>query len=230
MIRVDLRDFKRLSKDLESISKAALPHAARNALNAMAFEGRKLWQAEMGKAFTLRNDWTTRRLFVDKAKGATLAGMRSTLESPDAFLLKQEAGGVEHHVVPTGVATAEGRGASPRRRLVSKPNKVANIALAKQSRSSKRKQRNAIAIRQAAAKGGQRFVFLVLPKRRGLFKLRGGKRNLELDMVWDASKGQHVVPRSPTLQRSIGRLTPKVPALLTSALIDQLKRHKAFGY
>lgn len=229
MIRVDLRDFKRLSRDLETTAKSAFPHATRNALNNIAFEGRKLWQAEMGRAFVLRNDWTTRRLLVEKAKGTRMQGMRSTLESPDTFLLKQEAGGTENRSVPTGVATTEGRGANPRRRLVSKPNKVSSISLATRSHKGNRRQRNAIAIRQAQA-AGKRFVYLDTERHKGLFRLTGGKRLKSVDMVWDTTSKSHVVHRTPTLARTLTRLEPKCPALMTSALVEQLRRHKVWGY
>lgn len=228
-IRVDLSDFRRLTRDLETVSKVAVPYAARNALNAMAFEGRKLWQGELRETFVLRNDWTTRRLTVEKAKGTSLATMHSALTTPDSYLVKQEFGGVENHSVPTGVATGEGRGASPRRRLVRQPNKVGSIALGQRYRRGSRKQRNAIAVRMAAA-AGQRFVYLELPKRKGLFRIKGGSRNPELDMVWDTTKKSHVVPDSPTLRPAVKRLEQKIPALMTSALIEQLRRHKVFGY
>ncbi len=229
MIRVDLRDFKRLSRDLEKVAKSAFPHASRNALNAIAFEGRKLWQREMASAFVLRNDWTTRRLFVEKAKGTTMAGMKSVLESPDAFLLKQEIGGTEQHSVPTGIATGEGRGAHPRRRLVRKPNKVASIVLGQRYNRGNRKQRNAIAIRSTAAQGGK-FVYLQTGKRKGLFRILGGRRVKGVEMVWDTTSKSHTVPRTPTLKRTITRLEVVMPRLMTSALLDQLKRHKVFGY
>lgn len=229
MIRVDLRDFKRLSRDLERTAKGAFPHASRNALNAVAFEGRKLWQEQMRRDFVLRTDWTTRRLFVTKARGTRMQGMHSALESPDAFLLKQEKGGTENRSVPTGVATTEGRGANPRRKLVSKPNKVSSISLATRTHKGSRRQRNAIAIRQAQA-AGKRFVYLDTARHKGLFRLTGGKRLKSVDMVWDTTSKSHVVHRTPTLQRTITRLEPKMPALMTSALIEQLRRHKVFGY
>ncbi len=228
-IKVDLSDFRRLTRDLEAVSGVAVPYAARNALNAIAFEGRKLWQAQMRDDFVLRNDWTTRRLYVDKAKGTTLAGMRSVLSSPDAFLVKQEFGGVENHSVPTGVATGEGRGASPRRRLVRAPNKVSVIALGNRMHKGNRKQRNAVAIRTAAA-DGLKFVYLELPKRRGLFRISGRSTSPQVDMVWDTTKKSHTVRPTPTLRRAVKRLEGKVPAIMTSALIDQLRRHKVFGY
>lgn len=228
-IKVDLSDFRRLTRDLEKVSKAALPFAVRRTLNEMAFEGRKAWQSEMRSVFILRNDWTTRRLLVEKVGGGSVATMRSTLLSPDAYLVKQEIGGTEQHSVPTGIATAEGRGANPRRKLVRQPNKVSAIALGQTRPRGSRRQRNAIAV-HVAQKKGLKFVYLEGTKRKGLFRIKGGKRNPTLDMVWDTTKKAHRVHPTPTLARAVRKVEAKMPALMTAALIDQLKRHKVFGY
>lgn len=228
-IKVDLHDFRRLVRELDKVSKVALPFAVRRTLNDLAFEGRKEWQREMRSAFVLRNDWTTRRLLVEKVKGGTVASMRSTLLSPDAYLIKQEIGGTENHSVPTGVATAEGRGANPRRKLVRQPNKVSAIALGQSRPRGNRRQRNAIAV-HVAQKKGLKFVYLEGTKRKGLFRIKGGKRNPTLDMVWDTTKKSHRVQPTPTLARAVRKVEAKMPALMTSALIEQLKRHKVWGY
>ncbi len=228
-VRVNLRDYKRLTRDLEAVSTRAFPHASRNALNAMAFEGRKLWQAEMGSKFVLRNSWTVRRILVDKARGVDMASMRAVLFSPDEYLIKQEQGGESDHSVPTGIATGEGRGANPRRKLVRKPNQVSAIALGQRYHRGNRRQRNAVAIHAAAAEG-RKFVFLDLEKRKGLFKLTGGRRSPRVDMVWDTTKKSHHIHPTPTLGPALQRLEVVAPRLMEGALIEQLKRAKAFGY
>lgn len=227
-IKVTIED-NGLKRDLETVAKRAVPHAIRNGLNAIAFEGRKLWQAELGSKLILRNDWTTRRILVEKAKGTDVQSMQSVLRSPDEYLEKQEKGGTEKHAVPTGVATGEGRGANPRKRLVRRPNQVSAITLGTRARTGGRKQRNAAAIRIAAAQG-KKFVFLELQKRKGLFKIKGGKRRPMVDMVWDTTKKAHRVNPTPTLGPAVRKLEQRAPALMRSAFVDQLRRHKAFGY
>lgn len=229
-VRVDLRDFKRLTTDLEKVSKSALPYAVRNGLNGLAFEGRKVWQGVLAETFILRNDWTTRRLLVEKASGTTVTGMRAVLTTPDAYLERREEGANENHSVPTGVATGEGRGANPRRQLVRKPNRVSAITLGTRPRTAtSQRQTNAIAVRMAVA-SGKRFVFLNLGKRKGIFRVTGGGRAGRVDLVWDTRSKSHHVKPMPTLGHAIRRLEVRAPAIITSAFVDQLKRHKAFGY
>lgn len=229
-MKVDLSDFKRLTRDLEKVSQVAVPYGVRNGLNALAFEGRRIWQEVLGETFILRNDWTTRRLHVDKATGTTITGMRSVLTSPDAYLDTQEEGGTSDHVVPTGVATGEGRGADPRRRLVRKPNRVSVITLGTRPRTAaSRRQGNAIAVRMAAA-SGNRFVFLNLGKRKGLFRVTGGGRTAKVDMVWDTRSKSHRIKAKPTLGPTIRRLELKASAIMERAFVEQLRRAKVFGY
>ena len=228
--RVDLHDFKRLTRDLEKVSKVAVPYGVRNGLNALAFEGRRIWQEVLGETFILRNDWTTRRLHVDKATGTTITGMRSVLASPDAYIERREESTTEDHSVPTGVATGEGRSADPRRRLVRKPNRVSVITLGTRPRTgSNPRQRNAIAVRMAIAAGNP-FVFLSLGKRRGIFRVTGGRRTAKVDLVWDTRSKTHHVKAMPTLGPSITRLKVRAPAIMEHAFVDQLRRAKVFGY
>lgn len=228
-VKVDLSDLKRLSRDLKAVSERALPHASRNALNDAAFEARKLWQEQMKDKFILRNDWTTRTLNVQRAKGTNVATMESSVRSNQAYLVTQEYGGFDSGSVPTGVATGEGRGANPRKKLVRKPNKMGNISLGQRHRRGTRKQRNAVALHLAAS-SGKKFVFLELNKKKGLFRLSGGKKQPKLDMVWDTTSKSHRIRATPTLGPAIQRLERELPRIMTKALMDQLKRHKVFGY
>lgn len=228
-VKVDLSDMKRLTRDLRAVSERALPHAQRNALNETAFEARKLWQEQMKHKFILRNDWTTRTLNVQKARGTNTETMESSVGSNQAYLVTQEYGGFVGGGVPTGVATGEGRGANPRRKLVRKPNKMGNIALGQRYRRGTRKQRNSVALHMAASTG-KKFVFLELGKKKGLFRLTGGKKQPKLDMIWDTSSKSHRVRATPTLGPAIQRLSRELPRIMTKALTDQLKRLRVFGY
>lgn len=228
-IRVDVKDIDKYAKQLGKFAKTALPFAVRNGLNTMAFEGRKLWQGEMREQFILRNTWTTRRLLVVKASGNSVAAMKSIVGSPDDYLDKQEAGGVQLGSVPTKVASGEGEGSGPRKKLVRAPNKLSAISLPTRSRKGTRKQRNAAAVRMAVAKGSK-FVFLNLGKTKGLFKLKGGGRRPKVSMVWNTSKKRHVVRAHPTLGPAVQRLGLKADAIMANAMVEQLKRHKILGY
>jgi hypothetical protein len=228
-IKVDLRDVEKYAAQLGKFAKTAMPHGVRNGLNTMAFEGRKLWQGEMKEQFILRNTWTSRRLLVVKASGSSVAGMKSIVGSPDDYLDKQEAGGVQLGSVPTKVASGEGEGGGPRRKLVRGPNKLSAISLPTRSRKGSRKQRNAAAIRMSVAKGSK-FVFLNLGKTKGLFKLKGGGRRPKVSMVWNTSKKRHVVRAHPTLGPAVKRLGFKADAIMANAMEQQLRRLHILGY
>lgn len=229
MIGVRVRWQGNLSQHLEKTAKRAIPYAIRNGLNAMAFEGRRLWQQEMKSEFVLRNDFTTRRVMVEKARLGQPETMQAVVMHPSGFLVKQEYGGHEQHSVPTGIATADGRGANPRQKLVRRPFKVGAIDLPNRPHMANRRQRNAAAVRMAAAKG-RKFVHLDLPTRKGLFLLRGGRRNPRVEMLWDTTSKSHRVPASPTLGPAMKRLESVADRLMAQAFIGQLKHHKVFGY
>lgn len=214
-------------EELEKVAKVAVPHAIRNGLNSLAFEGRKLWQQEMRERFILRNDWVTKGVRVVTARGINLRKMQARVMSPDGFLVKQEVGGIEPRAVPTGQAAGQ-RGANPRTKLVRRPYKVGAIQLGDRLKAGTRAQRNAAAVRMAAAKG-QKFVYLELPRRKGLFLVTGSKRP-KVHMLWDTTDKGHRVPPHPTLSPAIRALHGVAPRLMKAAVVEQLKRAKVFGY
>jgi len=155
--------------------------------------------------------------------------MYAVVGSPNPYMLKQETGGVQRGSVPTGVSAGEGRNTPPRKKLVRQANKLGAIALGQRYRRGSRKQRNAVALRVAASSGNP-FVFLDLGKRKGLFRVSGGKRINKVDMVWNTTSKSHRVDAHPTLGPAVRSVEQKLPSIMTAALIDQLKRHHVFGY
>ena len=227
-IKFDGDDFIVLRNALERFSRRGVPHAARNALNATAFELRKEWQRQIERSMVLRNKWTTRSIRVTKARGTNMVQMAAVVGSVADYMAIQEDGGVERKSgrygvsVPTPVASGEGREAKPRRRLVRRPNRLPNIQLASRPTTVPRKQRNAIAIAQAIS-SGRRYVFLELEKRRGIFRIAGGKRKPRLDMIWDLTRPSVRIPSTRTLGKSMDRVPAIAPPLVRKALIDQIE-------
>jgi hypothetical protein len=227
VIRVQF-DLRKYTAELDKVAKRAIPHAIRNGLNAMAFEGRRMWQQEMRSRFTLRNDWTTKGVRVLKAKGNSVRGMEARVLHPDGYLYKQEYGGVSTGAIGTPTAAGEGR-ASKRTKLVRRPFKVGAISLGERLNAGTRQQRNVAAVRMAVA-SGRRFVYLEGAKKHGLFLIKGGKRNPKVEMLHDTTSSSHRVPPHPTLGPAINKLGHLAPKLMKLAVIEQLKRAKAFGY
>lgn len=231
---VDLHEVERMAHELRTLKAEAFPYAVRNALNTSAFEGRKLWAKELQRSFILRNTFTTRSLRVVKAQGTSVQAMASHLGSIAKFMGTQEAGGVEvGHIgrskpVPTAVASGQAMGSRPRTKAVRKPNWLTAIHLSKRRIGKSRKQRNAIAIRQAVA-AGQRFTFLELENRKGLFRITGTKR-VRVRMVWDLSRKAVRIPKDPTLERTLTTLGPRLLLIHRGAIVDQMRRHRILGW
>jgi hypothetical protein len=234
-ITVDLRDFKRLTKDLQTFAKKAIPHAARNALTSFANVAALGWQREISQAFVLRNSFTTRSIQTVKASGIRLDSMQSKVGSIAPYMGLQESGGTSHGKgahkgIPTAVAAGQAQGAL-RTKLIRPGRKLSAIhAPTVIGARGNRKQRNRVAMMMARRKG-QKFALLERPGGgKGLFLLGGGKRKLTTKLVWDVSRGSVQVKPEPTLQRALRYVEPKLVAIQQDAVLTQLKRNKVLGY
>jgi hypothetical protein len=233
-VSVDMDEVEKLAEDLKRFRSTAFPYAVRNSLNTCAFEGRKIWAGELQRTFILRNTFTTRSLRVVKATGANVEKMAAFLGSIAPYMGKQEKGGTvrgrlfRSKPIPTSVAAGQAQGSRPRTKQVRRPNWLSAIRIGKRRIGKNRKQRNAIAIRQAVA-SGQRFTFLELENRKGLFRITGTKR-ITVRMVWDLSKKSVREPAAPTLQRTLKALEPRMLLIHRGAIVDQMKRHRILGY
>lgn len=235
MITIDLRDAGRFAKELEHFAKRGVPYAVRNALNAMAFDARKLWVIEMAKELTLRNKYTTNSLKVEKVSGMTVSSMQAVVGSPLDYLLKQEQGGVEQAgarkgvPIPTTTAAGQAMKAQKRTKVVQKKNYMSAMQLRSRV-SGIRQRKNAVAIALAAKKGGGE-VFLDLGRRKGIFRISGTpKGKLRVRMLYDLSRRVVRTPRNPMLQNVVTKMGPRAPAHTRLACIEQLKRNRILGY
>lgn len=225
---LDSRQFLDLSNRMFDIAKRGVPHAARNALNQAAFETRERYREEVARSLIHRNTWTMRSIGMERAKGIDLHRLTARVGSTQEYMALQESGGVQRKrgeqgkPIPTRIASGEGEGSAPRQRLVRRPNRLANIALGLRGRGN-RKQRNAVAIRIALATG-RKFVFLELERRKGIFRIVGGRRRTRLRMVWDLTRSQVTVPANPMLERSIDAMQSRFGPIYIDAMEAQIKR------
>lgn len=220
----------KLFRDLEKFRSKAIPFAMRRTLNDTAFAARALWVDEIQKTLVTRNTFTTRSLRVERATGRTVAGMRAVVGSAAPYMGKREVlSREERGPVPTTVASGEGRSGKPRRRLVRRPNRIAAIQLPDKLRQGSRRQRAAVTISMAARKG-HRFVFLELERRKGFFRVSGGKRRPRIDMLWDTSRKSHTVKPHPTLGPALKRVARLVPGIQRKALLEELRRNRIADY
>lgn len=229
-LSADLEAFRRAARQLRELGGKGIGYAARNGLNDAAFEARKLWTAGVKRTMTLRNTWTVRSLRVDKAQGRELAWLQARVGSTAPYMVETEHGAIErkngkHGVaIPTSPAAGQARGATPRKRLVRRPNRMPNIDLPARVSGLSRKARNALAIRMAR-KASAPFAFLDLGRRKGIFRITG-KRTLRVTMLWDLSRPSVNKPAMKLLDRALDEVTRRLPAIHRKRIEEQLRRYR----
>lgn len=236
MIEIDAKQIKQLERDLKAFAARSIPYANRDALNRSAFSGRKEWQGQIRSKMITRNRFTEQSVRVDMARGLRISQQRAVIGSAAAYMELQEFGGIKRRKGSEGVPIAtsysagQAEGSQPRTRLPRKPNKIANILLKKRSkRGRSRKQQNFVAVREAAA-SGTKFVYLDLGRRKGLFRVVGGKRRPRVKMVHDLTRSSVRIPKNPTLKPAVKATEQALGNLYLEALTFQAKRARLFGY
>jgi len=234
MFEIDARDVKKYERDLKDFAGKALPYASRAMLTRSAFDARKEAQGNIRERMTTRNAWTVGRVRVEKARSLNIKQQEATMGSLAAYMETQEFGGMEtgggkYQPIPTSYSAGQGRGAK-RTKLPRKPNRMQAIQLRKRTGAGlSRKAANQAAIQEAAG-GGNKFVFLDLGRRQGIFKVTGGKRRPKVQMVWDMTRRYVRVPATPTIGPAARTTQQRMPQFYSEALVQQLKRHRVFGY
>jgi hypothetical protein len=228
MLDVDLSDVHRLRRKLELVSRKAIPHAARNGLNFVAFEARKQWQGEIRRSFTLRNQFTERSVRVDKARGTDVRRMEAVTGSVAPWMLRQEEGGVAKAArtylpIPQNIARRGGSEAKP----VRAGARLTRLRFQRGRRPTggSPRKRNLIALLQAKRQGRKHAILEREAGGYAIYKVMGGKRSIRTRMLYDLSHKAVRTPAEPTLQRALDRTGPKVVHLLKKAIVAQLRRH-----
>lgn len=231
---IEIRGLDEMQRELEQLARRGVGYAARETLNGLAFEGRKIWQGEMRSSLTLRNAFTERRALVERATGTRMAALEAILGHTEDYMRRLESGIGERArrgglPIPTETAAGQARGSLPagRKRAV-RPSLVIRVLgkIKRQSRSLPRKVRNARAIRDAV-RNGNRLAYLELDRRRGIYKIMGGRKRPQIRKLYDLSRRAVPLPRIPTLQRTLDRALQHGPRLALAALERQLARARA---
>ena len=240
MIRVQFNpaEFRRYIRDLGKLANRAVPFAMRNALNTGAFELQREWRSETKKSFTLRNPYTVRSIRVTKASGSKLESMRAVVYSDAEYMNKQEYGGIRRgkggaKAIPAPASAGNAPGSAKRTRTTRAAFALGAINLNQPNLAGYgRRRRNAITL-AIAIRRGDRFALLSRSKGKGvgIFELRGkSTRRANIRMLWDFSRASTKTKPNPTLHRSVDTCGPRFQKALKASLLQQLKRHKVFGY
>ena len=233
MIKIDTKQIKEYERDLKSFADRAYPYATRFTVNTAAFKARELSQDNIRTDMVLRNRFTVSSVRVEQARTLAVSRQYAVVGSIADYLETQEFGGTKQSSSGKGVAIATSysageEGQRPRTRLPRRPNKMANIQLQKRRKAgSSRKQQNFIAVQQAA-KSGQKYIYLDLGRRRGIFRVTGGKRKPKLKMVQDLTRSSVVIPKRPWLAPAVRDTEKFIPKIYEDALKFQLQRNNLF--
>jgi hypothetical protein len=231
-ITLDLRGVDEMQRHLETIAKKAVPYAARETLNTLAFRGRAIWQEEMASSLTLRNKFTQRGARVDMARTLRVDSMEATLGHTEDYMYRLEHGKSERAAqkwrpIPTEVAAGQAYGSlgGGRKKAVKRANIIKTLGSLKTKgfRGRSRKAQNARAITQAA-KSGKRLALLDLGNRKGIYRVMG-KKKLKVRKLYDLSRKVTPMPRIPTLQRTLDKTLTLAPRIAYEAMQKQLHRH-----
>lgn len=230
MISVDDKDIKKLERDLKTFADRAYPFATKNTLNNAAFTSQKMARRDVTIKMIERNKFTGQSIQVDQARTLNVRRQAATVGSVADYMEDQEFGavkskrGAEGVAIPTTYSSGEAMTANIRRRLPRKANTLRNIQLQRKGKRGRtRQQQNLIAIQEAAS-STRKYVFLDLGKRKGIFKVIGGRRKPKIRMVHDLTEQVVTIPRNPWLKPVIDTVSLKIPEIHAKSLRFQLKR------
>lgn len=226
MIKVELKNFRRLENDLLGFARKAYPYATQNTINSGAFHAQALVREGLKSGFVNRNKFTVQSIQVEKSRTLVVSQQAAFVGSIAPYLETQEFGGVKRakggKSVPIATGFSAGQeGARPRTRLPVPSNKMRAIKLPPRARKGmSRVRRNVIAVKSA-----EKFVFLDLGRRKGIFKKVGEK----IKMVHDLTRSSVRIPKKPWLLPAVQKTYTMMYEMFTSALEFQLKRRGLFN-
>ena len=234
MFAINTNDVRKLEDDLKTFARKSVPFATRKTLNDSAFAARAIAQADVRESMVNRNRFTAQSIQVDQAKTLQISRQEAIVGSIADYMEDQEFGAIKSKTgnegvqIATSYSAGQGENGQPRTRLPRKANTMAQIQLSKRrSKGTGRKQRNLVAIKQAAATG-RKYVFLDLGKSKGIFKVIGGKRRPKIKMVHDMTRESVVIPKNPWLKPAFDEALRMQPAFYADALRFQARKHNLF--
>jgi len=228
VLKIDDKQIKRYENDLKAFKHRAHPFATKATVNGAAFTARRFAQENIRNSMIERNRFTASSVRVEQSRTLNVRRQSATVGSIAGYLETQEFGGTSSGPIATSYSAGQAQDAQPRTRLPRKPNTMQRIKLRKRRKAgSTRKQRNLVAIKQAA-EGGSKYVFLDMGKTQGIFRVLGGKRKPRIKMVWSMTHRTVVVPKNPWLLPAVVRTEQEVPRLYADALRFQLNKHGLF--
>lgn len=88
-------DVVKLSGKLTNLATKQIPFATQEAINRMAYGAQKQVQQELSSHFTIRRQWVSKGIQVNKASKATWPNVMAEVGTKDEFMKRQELGGMK---------------------------------------------------------------------------------------------------------------------------------------
>lgn len=220
MFGIQSQEIRNLERQLNTLARQSMPYVTQRTLNDTAFDAMAAIKANIAGSMTLRNTWTQRSIRVEKSGRGSIASQRAIVGSTADYMVDQEFGGVKRgRSIPTSYSA--GQTGSNRTRVPRKANRITNIALVTRyaSRGRSNKQRNFLAVRSR-----EKFVYMDLGHRRGIFKITGSKKTPKINMVQDLTRSSTPIPKNPTIGPGFNEALTRLPAYYADALRFQLRR------
>lgn len=237
MFKINIDDVEEYENHLKTFGDRAFPFASKATLNRSAFEAQKLARRDVNVKMVTRNQFTERSIQVEQTRTLNVRNQAAIVGSTADYMADQEFGatkvktGSEGVSIPTGYAAGQ-EGQQPRTRLPRRANALQNIKLQHRSKKGRtRKQRMLIAVR-GAVESGRRFVFLDLDRKKGIFKVLGGRKKpnrgwpvgARLKMIHDLTEQSITIPRNPWLKPAVDRVEILMPGFYRDSLRFQIDR------
>lgn len=224
---VDTDQMDKLLHNLELGRRKALPFAVRQGLNDSAFFGKRVWVGIAHQQLTIRTTYVDSGMWINRATGLNLATMQSELGNTRPIMGRLETGGTQSDPrgvpIHTTVASGEGVGVRPRKKVVKRGNRLDKLRAYKVSRGGTQAQRNVIAIAKARkGKKRDRVAYLELGNRKGIYSV---SKEGEPTLLIDLTRKSTVLPPHPTLRLTLDTIVPKLSTVHALALMAQLRRH-----
>ena len=233
MITINDTQIRKYERDLKTFAERAYPFATRQTINSAAFKAQGKAKENVRNDMVLRNRYTEQSIRVNKAGTLNVARQIATVGSIADYLERQEFGGTKHSQGSGNVAIATSysagqKGQRPRTKLPVRTNRMMSIQLQKRRKVGKNKrQQNLIAVREAAT-SGRKFLYLDTGRRKGIYRVTGGKRKPKIKMVQDLTRSSVVIPKNPWLAPAVRDTEQYMPSIYVEALRFQLQRNRIF--
>ena len=227
MLEIKSDEIVALKLALVRIKDTAIPYAENTAINRIAIDARQEAVVNVRDKMVQRNKWTENSIRMERSKRP--GGVART-GSTNEYMRTQEEGATKsgESTIATSYSSGEGQQAYPRKRLPRGLNKMRNKTLRKGTRkATTKRQRNAEAVRTAIGTK-QRFVYMETRRGPGIFRVTGTKRTPRIQMVYDMSRRNVVIPRNPWLEPAAVTAMSRGGEHFEHALRLQLKREKLY--